>query len=201
MREPRKIPFTIPVGVGGVAGSTIFRFAGRMVTCSASTAAFTLSRDGGRPVDIGPGRVIGDDASPEFEVVQLYNATGVAITGLIVISDEPVGPEQAVQASVTTNVSVSGQNKDTYSKGTAGAIPGPGVTFLGVDVGGQKRKAITIWNDEAAGSGNVIQVLGANGVVMHKIPPQQGHVREVGGSISLSGAGFAYNVGEDFYQL
>lgn len=202
MREPRKVPFSIPVGVGGADGAVSFRFPGRMVTCTSATATFFISRDGGRVVDIGAGRELGDPASAEFGLLQLYNRTGSIITGEIVVSDEPIGKEQAVQASVTTSVSVSGQNKDTYTKGSGlFAIPGPGATYLGVDGGGQKRKSFAIKNREAAGSGNNVLVTGSNGQVMWELSPQEGHLIEGGGVIVVTGAGFNAVVEEVFYQL
>lgn len=189
----------IPAAVGAVPGILHVDVSGRVLSCLSSTGKFFVRVDNGGEFEMSGGRYYGNPDAAEFGRLTLKNYTAVAVDIDCIAGDKVYKPDSSV-SSINAAVTVSGKNAATYSKGSGvQVLPGPGATFLGVDGGGQLRKAFAVKNREASGSGNNIYVIASNGAVMWELAPQEGHVLECGSAISLSGVGFAYVVEEVFY--
>lgn len=179
----RIIDILIPASAGAFPGVCIERVSGKIVTCVTATAAFAVTKDNGSKIPLNAGQDTGDYNAPEFGSLVFYNTTGAVITARVAVGYVQYTPDKSVSATVNTTVTVSGKNAPTYTKGTNAAIaPGLPQGFNGID-GVNVRKSFSVFNTHAADD---LNVLGANGVLMHVCAPRTGFVVESGGLITLS---------------
>lgn len=188
---------TIPAANGNNPGVVNVMATGKVFATIASTGKFFVRPDSGESVEMSVGRYFGNPEGREFSKLTLYNFTGVPNVVTFHFGNEMYKPDGAI-AALVANVTTSGKNAPTYTKGTAQAISGGGDVFNGVD-GANPRKSFSIRNKQAAGSGNNISVRGANGTEIYELPPQESFVVESGGAITVVGAGFVYAICEVFY--
>lgn len=189
---------TIPAANGTNPGVVQVMSTGKVFATIASTGKFFVRPDNGESAEMSIGRYFGNPEGREFSKITLYNYTGVPNVVTFHFGNEMYKPDGSI-ASIVANVTTSGKNAATYTKGTAAAISGGGDVFNGVD-GANPRKSFSIRNKEAAGSGNNISVRGANGTEIYHLVPQESFVVESGGLITIVGAAFTFAVCEVFYS-
>lgn len=189
---------SIPAANGNNPGILTVDANGRVLSCLSSTAKFSVRLDSGEIFELSSGRYVGSPDTSEFGRITLYNYTATILDIECIAGDRAYKPDGSI-SSVNAAVTVSGQNKATYTKGTAAAISGGSDVFAGVD-GANARKSFSVRNKEAAGSGNNISVLGANAAEIYDLPPQESFIVESGGLITLAGGAFNYCVCEVFYS-
>ena len=157
--------------------------AGRVFACDSTTADFQIRFDNQAEMLCSSKRVFGSSTSPEFSRITFRNTNGVAITVVFAISDQDIQIEKQI-AQIVANITVAAsKNAATYTKGTSEAIAGGGnQAFTGVD-GANVRKSFSVFNTHAADD---LNILAANGTIMHVCAARTGFVVESGGSITLT---------------
>ena len=184
----RILDILIPAAVGALPGLAVEHIAGKIVTCVTSTAAFKVAKDNGGRIDLNTGQDTGDNLAKEFGTLFFYNATNAQIVARVAVGYERYTPDRAVNATVNTTVTVSGKNAPTYTKGTNPVIiPAFNQAFNGVD-GSNVRKSFSVFNTHATDD---LNILAANGTLMHVCAARTGFVVESGGLITLSVPGAA----------
>lgn len=191
----QQTPIIIPAAIGNNPGIIRQNISGKFYAVIDATGVFKIRVGNGSEIESKIGHYLGDDNSPEFGSISFYNYTAVPITVTYYAGMVFYKPTTSTNTTLTNPaITVTGKNAPTYTKGTAG---GAGV-FSGFD-GANPRKSFSVFNNEAAGSGNDVRVRGANGVDGHIVKPQTGYVVESGSVITLLGA-FDFYVVEVFYS-
>lgn len=199
-RKPFLRTYTYTIPANGQKGP--LKHGGRFFICKESSAAFKVTLDDVGPNDceVGYGFKFSDaNGNPaEFREIFLHNDTGSEVTVTIQVgSVEVLDSRLNTLVDRTVNVTVS-SNTATYTKGTTGTVNGAvPAAFTGVDAGGKYRKSWSVFNKNAAGSGDQLVVYAQNGVECWRVDARTGFVIEGGGAVSIYGvdaAGVSKNV-------
>lgn len=172
---------------------------GRVFACDTATADFALRVDNQAEVTMSAKRVFGSSTSPEFSRLTLRNPSGSANTILYAISSQDLKIESQV-ASIVATITATGKNSPTYTKGTTASLPTTQTQAFSGSDGTNVRKSFSVFNSHLTDD---LHVRGANGILMHIVPPRQGYPVEAGGSITLYVPGanaITYAVCEVFYS-
>lgn len=202
-RVPFLRTYTKTIPAGGEIGP--LQIGGTRFVCKESDGVFDLWLDdvGPNECEVGVGFRFEDEdgVMAKFTTIRMANRTGVPITVKFWVGSAAVIDSRLnTLVDRTINVTVS-STADTYAKGTSGTL-NPGITsfYLGTD-GAKKRISFSVINLNTLASGDVIEVLGTNGISGHVVDGRQSYGVQSGSAIGIWNPGpnpVAFRVMETF---
>ena len=184
MSSPAFRTIIIPAAVGSNPGAVRESVSGKFYATVKADGIFFVRAGNGGEVEQSQGRYFGNETALEFGKLTFYNKTAAPITLTYYAGQEFYKPDvSATISSVSVTAIQSIKNAASYTKGTNAAIASGGnQAFNGFD-GANVRKSFSVFNTHAADD---LNVLAANGTIMHVCAPRTGFVVEAGSAITLA---------------
>jgi len=170
-----------------------FAVSGQFFFCTAATAPFSMSIDGGSYNTILAG--IAFPTAQPFSRLLLQDTSGSGCAITFMTGEAGIAYYPPSVTSIT-------KGAPTYTKGSATIALGAGATwdFLGLD-GANVRKQIVVTNLD--GAAQILKILDKTGVIGATVYPQRGWTIETSGKVTVknpNGGAINFEVLETFYS-